>query len=183
MANVSLWGATYSDVPAITVPQAGGGTVTFYENGGGGSITVTEEANATGITCVITTGSGGDDPTPAGDIPLNTQLIDYTQTTRGMELDSNGQAISADSWYYLSDYTAIDPSMTFSFTGTQWGVLAVYDSSKAFVRAFDINDIKDSASNSIAYGTLSGSRITGAYYVRITAQGNTSTALSLIRTA
>lgn len=34
MANVSLWGANYSDVPAITVPQTGGGTVTFYENGG-----------------------------------------------------------------------------------------------------------------------------------------------------
>lgn len=36
MANVSLWGANYSNVPAITLPQTGGGTVTFYENGSGG---------------------------------------------------------------------------------------------------------------------------------------------------
>lgn len=34
MANISLWGASYSDVPAVTLPQTGGGTVTFYENGG-----------------------------------------------------------------------------------------------------------------------------------------------------
>ena len=32
-------------------------------------------------------------------------------------------------------------------------------------------------------GTLSGSRITNGYYVRISAQGNTSGTLSLIRTA
>lgn len=34
MAIVKLWGATYSDVPAITLPSTSG-TVTFYENGGG----------------------------------------------------------------------------------------------------------------------------------------------------
>lgn len=31
MATVVLWGAEYSDVPAITVPSTGGTTVTFYE--------------------------------------------------------------------------------------------------------------------------------------------------------
>ena len=36
MANITLWGASYSDVPAVTLPKTGGGTVTFYENGGGG---------------------------------------------------------------------------------------------------------------------------------------------------
>ena len=40
MANVTLWGASYSDVPAVTLPQTGGGTVTFYENGGGGGIQI-----------------------------------------------------------------------------------------------------------------------------------------------
>lgn len=34
MANITLWGASYTDVPAIELPQTGGGTVTFYENGG-----------------------------------------------------------------------------------------------------------------------------------------------------
>lgn len=37
MANITLLGASYTDVPAVTLPQTGGGTVTFYENGGGGA--------------------------------------------------------------------------------------------------------------------------------------------------
>lgn len=32
MANVTLWGASYTDVPAVTLPQTGGGTVTFYDS-------------------------------------------------------------------------------------------------------------------------------------------------------
>lgn len=36
MANVTLMGASYSDVPAVTLPKTGGGTVTFYEDAGGG---------------------------------------------------------------------------------------------------------------------------------------------------
>lgn len=38
MANITLMGASYTDVPAVTLPQTGGGTVTFYENGGGSSV-------------------------------------------------------------------------------------------------------------------------------------------------
>jgi hypothetical protein len=34
MANITLLGASYTDVPAVTLPQTGGGTVTFYEGGG-----------------------------------------------------------------------------------------------------------------------------------------------------
>lgn len=29
--NITLLGASYSDVPAVTLPQTGGGTATFYE--------------------------------------------------------------------------------------------------------------------------------------------------------
>ena len=35
MANITLLGASYTDVPAVDLPQTGGGTVRFYENGGG----------------------------------------------------------------------------------------------------------------------------------------------------
>lgn len=38
MANVSLWGATYSNVPAVTLPTTTG-TATFYEESGTLSIT------------------------------------------------------------------------------------------------------------------------------------------------
>jgi len=56
MANVTLLGASYSDVPAVTLPQTGGGTVTFYENGGGGSsYTLIGEADVT----VSTTSTSG----------------------------------------------------------------------------------------------------------------------------
>lgn len=62
MANVTIAGATYSDVPAIQVPQAGGGTVTFYENGGGGGTktktgkyTPSETYNTTGNRLICTT--------------------------------------------------------------------------------------------------------------------------------
>lgn len=37
MADITFLGASYTDVPAVTLPKTGGGTVTFYENGGGGS--------------------------------------------------------------------------------------------------------------------------------------------------
>ena len=167
-------GGTDIKSQVFTPDEAGGG--------GGGTVTVTEEANTTGITCVITTGSEPE-PTPSGDIPLNTELIDYTATSSSTELDEYGQAVASDPWYYVSGYTAIDPAMTFTFKGAQWGILAVYDSSKTFVRSFIMNDIADSSSNNVSTGTLSGSRISGAYFVRITSQGNTSNTLSLIRTA
>ena len=38
MANITLLGASYTDVPAVTLPQTGGGTVTFYESGGASNI-------------------------------------------------------------------------------------------------------------------------------------------------
>lgn len=34
MANITLLGASYTDVPAVDLPQTGGGTVRFYEDGG-----------------------------------------------------------------------------------------------------------------------------------------------------
>ena len=34
MANITLMGASYEDVPAVQLPKTGGGVVTFYENAG-----------------------------------------------------------------------------------------------------------------------------------------------------
>lgn len=41
MANITLLGASYTDVPAVDLPQTGGGTVRFYENGGSSGYTRT----------------------------------------------------------------------------------------------------------------------------------------------
>jgi len=52
MANITLLGASYTDVPAVDLPKTGGGTVRFYENGGGGggmTATGTVEGNGTNI--------------------------------------------------------------------------------------------------------------------------------------
>lgn len=40
MANITLLGASYTDVPAVDLPQTGGGTVRFYESDGGSSVQV-----------------------------------------------------------------------------------------------------------------------------------------------
>lgn len=43
MANITLLGASYTDVPAVDLPQTGGGTVRFYESGGGtGAVSVVD---------------------------------------------------------------------------------------------------------------------------------------------
>lgn len=39
MANITLLGASYADVPAVDLPQTGGGSVRFYESGGTPSAT------------------------------------------------------------------------------------------------------------------------------------------------
>lgn len=56
-ANIRLLGATYSDVPAVTLPTAEGGTATFTLGGGGGAsqrVLCGEGAPASGV------GSDGD---------------------------------------------------------------------------------------------------------------------------
>lgn len=49
MANITLLGASYTDVPAVDLPQTGGGTVRFYENGSSGytRTVITEEQTVT----------------------------------------------------------------------------------------------------------------------------------------
>lgn len=31
MAQITIWGASYSDVPAVSLPKTGGGTATFID--------------------------------------------------------------------------------------------------------------------------------------------------------
>lgn len=50
MANITLLGASYTDVPAVDLPQTGGGTVRFYENGGTPAISVVDTQDSHGGT-------------------------------------------------------------------------------------------------------------------------------------
>lgn len=59
MANVTLWGASYSNVPAITVPRTGSGTATFYEVDGSQTITENGTYDVTTDASVVVSVSGG----------------------------------------------------------------------------------------------------------------------------
>lgn len=118
-------------------------------------------------------------------IPLNTQLIDFTKVTNDYVINSSGQAV-AEQWYSCSDFTMIAPDMTFSYKGCRWFYLAFYDSSKTPISTIYIyNDTTEDPGNSnIGNGTLSGTEIpSNAAYIRITSVGADSSVLSLIRTA
>jgi hypothetical protein len=163
----------------FTPDEAGGG--------GGGSITVTEQANATGITCVITTSSEPTPPEPdPGDIPLNTELVDYTTVRTGYYVDdANGAIVAGESWNCVTDYIQIDPSMTFSFVCPAWYGVGFYDSSKTPIRGITSNDL-GTVQNDYVHGTITPSVIpSNAVYCVLTGSSYSLSAnyLSLIRTA
>ena len=216
MANITLLGASYTDVPAVDLPKTGGGTVRFYENGGtpsatrhtlyfefdngtnqtvyayyddafiGSAITATRPTTKDNKTVTLAQLDGvtwySYDPTL---IPLNTQLIDYNAVTNGYIIDGDTGELTAQEGGSASDYTQIDPSMTFKFIGYTWFDCAFYDSSKAYISGFRVYDYADSVGSDFPEGTLSASRIpSNAAYIRITSFANPDdTQLSLIRTA
>ena len=119
-------------------------------------------------------------------IPLNTQLIDFTAITTGYVIDGNGEPY-ANEYSYCSDFTEIDPSMTFVFKGYQWWNLGFYDESKTFISGGMQDSYKDSVDGEIVTGTLSSANIPpNAAYIRLSSYpytiADTST-MSLIRTA
>ena len=120
-------------------------------------------------------------------IPLNTQLIDYSALVAGYIIDASDGQEHASQWSCCSDFTKIDPSMTFNFVGYQWYDMAFYDSNKTFISGVTQDDYADTVENDYAHGTLSGARIPStAVYVRLSSYPNagiSSTQLSLIRTA
>lgn len=150
-------------------------------SGGGGSVTITDEANTTGITCVITTSSE-----PSSDIPLNTELIVFGDVVNGYHIDGTDGSEHANEAACCSDFTKIDSSMTFSFIGYEWFDMAFYDSSKTFIRGSMQYYYGDTFDGEYANGTLDSSRIpSNAEYIRLSSYPTnpTSSTLSLIRTA
>lgn len=213
MAQNITWpdGTQYVGVPFINLPKTGGGTAIFSDasvttaveqdvtagkiflkadgsqatgSNRGGGVTVTDEANTTGTTCVITTGSQPTPPSP--DIPLNTQLIDFTAVTNGYVVDGDTGEEVVSQWSSCSDYTLIDPAMTFSYIGYQWYDLVFFDESKSYISKIYMDSDKESVVDNYAHGTLTPSKIPStAKYIRISSYPTNpnSTQLSLIRTA
>lgn len=117
-------------------------------------------------------------------IPIGVELIDYSKLTANTAINSQGQVESTE-WYYTSDYTVVDPSMTFEYTASYWHYIGVYDENKNVLRAiyaYQDSTVSSQDSN-LGLGTLSGSELTNAKYVRICSSYQSSSGMSLIRTA
>lgn len=117
-------------------------------------------------------------------IPFNTQLIDYNDVLTAYTVSANGSITSSDQWNCVTDYTAIDPTMTFTFACSQYANIGFYDKNKNAIRTVVANDIKDSAEDYFAFGTLDSSIIpVGTAYVVMQGNSYHIEDLSLIRTA
>lgn len=120
-----------------------------------------------------------------GDIPLNTELVDYTAVRSGYYVDDDGTITAGEAWDCVTDYITIDPSMTFSFISRQWTGVGFYDSSKTPIRGITSNDLGTVQDNYV-HGTITPSVIpSNAAYCVLTGNSYslTSNTLSLIRTA
>lgn len=118
-------------------------------------------------------------------IPLNTELVDYTKCTYGYAVGENADVFEQE-WSYVSDYIAIDPSMTFSYKAYYWFYIGFYDESHNPLSALYVysDGTQDPTYNNTGYGTLSGIKIPlTARFVRLCGEGAESTRMSLIRTA
>lgn len=117
-------------------------------------------------------------------IPLNTELVDYTQCTANYAIGQDGEAFPQE-WSYASDYIAVDPSMTFSYTNSYWFYIGVYDDEKNVVRSIYVmtDGTQDPNDGNTGHGTLSGNKLLGASFVRLCGSSNSSAYMSLIRTA
>lgn len=147
MANITLMGASYTDVPAIDLPKTGGGTVRFYENGGtpsatahtiefefsdGTSTTLTGYWDASFITSAITATT----PTEYGGKTVSSASLDgvawYTRPSGTWETIYDGTPnLEADTPYpyfwisELSDVTIPQNSVwRVTFDGTEYVLTA-----------------------------------------------------------
>ena len=114
MANVTLMGASYTDVPAVTLPQTGGGTVTFYENGGG-AITIEDTPDAAGgtvrtITAIQVAGSQTITTNNTYDVTSLAQVIVNVAGSGGLVYESGTYTPASDT---------AQPTISFSQTHTK----------------------------------------------------------------
>lgn len=195
----SEFSAAIASIPTGGTPSATQHTIVF-EFSDETSTTLTGYWDAAFITSAITattpTEYGGKTVASAsldgvawyeasGDIPLNTELVDYSAVRTGYYVDDNGTITAGEAWDCVTDYIAIDPSMTFTFKSRAWYGIGFFDTSKTLIVGYLSNDL-GTASGEVVTGTITPSVIpSNAAYVVLT--GNpyqlTASALSLIRTA
>lgn len=99
MADIYLLGATYPDVPAVTFPKVGGGTVTFYEGGGG---------SATAHTIYLELNDGTDATIPVfyDDAFIGTIITASAPSTYGGKTVDSA-SLDGVEWYRVTGYTTL----------------------------------------------------------------------------
>lgn len=118
MANITLLGASYTDVPAVDLPQTGGGTVRFYESGGGtGAVSVVDTPDSHGGTVRTITALDISDTTAIASV---VQQGYYFYTAQGVKTAGTGSGGAP---------SATAHSIYFEFSdGTDTTITAYYDS-------------------------------------------------------
>lgn len=201
--DVTNYASAVVSVSGGGTPSATAHTIHFEFDGNYSPVNITFYADSTFILDAIraTTPSTYDSKTvtlaqldnvtwysydPTSSIPLNTQLIDFNSITNGYTVAGDG-SLAETEWFAVTDYTEIDPSMTFSYRGAIWFNLGFYDSSKAAISTIYIysDATADPDNDQVGVGTLTPAKIpANAKYVRIScAQGANADYVSLIRTA
>lgn len=117
-------------------------------------------------------------------IPIGVELVDYTTCVSDTAIGSDGSTMVQE-WYYTSDYTAVDPSMTFSYRAGTWFYIGFYTEAKTTISALYVytDGTQDPSDSNTAYGTLAGKIPSNAAYVRLCGTWYDSAHMSLIRTA
>ena len=198
MANVTLMGASYTDVPAVTLPQTGGGTVTFYENGGSvdvESLSVTQNGTYTAPTGkayspVVVNVSGGAVSADRKDVNFydydGSIVASYT-TAEFANLDAlpsnpSHTGLTAQGWNMPSNWTLTD-AKTYVATNKKadWGQMYTTASGKTEidVEFTDVNRLSPNMSLAVN-GTVSidwgdGSSATTVTGTSLTTRKNTGT--------
>ena len=117
-------------------------------------------------------------------IPIGVQLINYNDVLTEYSISADGSINSSDLWNCVTDYTEIDSSMTFTFACSQYANIGFYDKNKNAIQTVVANNIKDSAEDYVAFGTLDSSIIpAGVAYIVMQGNSYSIEELSLIRTA
>lgn len=143
--NISLLGATYPDVPAVTLPQAGGGTADFIEaeeitaalsgakvlkSAGPAGVLTFDDAAAGAMALKVNVEAvqaGSGDPSPSNPRPITgwtgakvsvtgKNLFDASKSTEGKGMNASGN-ITDNSSFAVSDFMPVNESNLFlSFT-------------------------------------------------------------------
>lgn len=120
--NVTIAGANYSNVPAISIPQTGGGKATFYDCTGNLDITENGTYDVTGLATALVNISGGGLPTGFTAIATGTYTVssDFTTTKQTV---THGLGVTPDLvlFWYPSGNIAKTYSMLYSLRCTSMG--------------------------------------------------------------